>query len=62
MVANVDMVGRQCLLVLGMCDRRKEEVFLIHLSQSRGKTSCRRRCAWEVCIGWEVIWARSGLV
>jgi hypothetical protein len=34
-----DMVGRRCLLELGMCCRRKEEVFLSLLCQSHVKTS-----------------------
>jgi hypothetical protein len=34
-----DMVGKQCLLELGMCGRRKEAVFLSLLCQNRVKTS-----------------------
>jgi len=34
-----DMAGRQCLLELGMCGMRKEEVFLSLLCQNRVKTS-----------------------
>jgi len=34
-----DMVDKQCLLELGMCGRRKEEVFLSLLCQNRVKTS-----------------------
>jgi len=34
-----DMVGRRCLLELGMCGRRKEGVFLSLLCQNRVKTS-----------------------
>jgi hypothetical protein len=34
-----DMVGRRCLLELGMCGRRKEGVFLSLLCQNRVRTS-----------------------
>jgi hypothetical protein len=38
-MAVEDMVGKRCLLELGMCDKRKEEVSLSLLCQNRVKTS-----------------------
>ncbi len=47
-------MGRQCLLERGIGGRRKEEVFLILLAQSRVKTS--GHFPWVECIDSAKVW------